>query len=181
MTTASDESMREVGARLAKALADVERAVGPNAWPRVESLVTELVSLYGEGLVRLLEHARASANDARAFEAKLAADEVVASLLSLHGVHPIPLEQRLERALDRVREAIGEARVEIENISDDEVTVRASGVTQAIAATNVTTLVAKAIEREAPEIASVRVDGFDSPQQKPKLLAADQLVRRGAR
>jgi len=180
MSAASDESMREVGARLARGLEDVERAVGPNAWGRVESLVTELVSLYGEGLVRLLEHARASAGDAPALEARLASDEVVASLLSLHGVHPIPLEQRLERALERVREAIGEARVEIERVSNDEVTVRASGVNQAIAATNVTTLVAKAIEREAPEIASVHVDGFAAPPQ-PKLLAPDQLVRRGAR
>jgi hypothetical protein len=180
MTTATDQSMRETGARLARALADVESAVGPNAWGRVESLVTELVSLYGEGLVRLLAHARASARDPGELEASLSSDEVVASLLSLHGAHPIPLDRRLERAMDRVRDAIGEARVEIERVSDDEVTVRASGVNQAIAATNLTALVAKAIEREAPEIASVRVDGLAAAPPE-KLLGVDQLVRRGAR
>ncbi len=175
----NDESMRESSARLAHLLAEVESAVGPNAWGRVETLVTELVGLYGEGLLRLLAHARASTSDASDLEARLAGDEVVSSLLTLHGAHPVPLERRLERALDRVREAIGDAHVEIASVANGEITVRASGVSQAIAATNLTALVAKAIEREAPEIASVQIDGLGPPPQK--LVTAEQLVRRGAR
>ena len=176
----NDEAMRESSARLAHLLAEVESGVGPNAWGRVETLVTELVGLYGEGLLRLLAHARAS-TDASDLEARLGGDEVVSSLLTLHGAHPVPLERRLERALDRVREAIGDARVEIANVSNGEITVRASGVSQAIAANNLTALVAKAIEREAPEIASVHVDGLAPAAPPQKLVTAEQLVRRGAR
>jgi len=176
----NEEAMRESSARITHMLADLEGAVGPNAWPRVEALVTELVALYGEGLLRMLAHARASATDAGELDARLASDQGVASLLSLHGAHPVPLETRLERALVRVREAIGDARVEIERVSSGEITLRASNVHQVVTAGNFTAIVNKAIQHEAPEIAAIHIDGLPAaPPQK--LVTTEQLVRRGAR
>lgn len=73
-------------------LMEAEAACGPAAWPRVESLITALVDLYGAGLERMLEVSRARAKDPGALARALAADEIVSSLLVLHELQEPPVE-----------------------------------------------------------------------------------------
>ena len=56
-----------------------------------------LLDLYGEGLARIVG---AASPDARR---RSPSDELVAHLLLLHGLHPVPLEERVRGALDEVR------------------------------------------------------------------------------
>src|SRR6478752_7314248 len=64
-----------------------------------EELVGAMLELYGEGLERIV----------RALEATpevwdgLAQDGVVASLLLIHGLYPVPITERVEAALESVR------------------------------------------------------------------------------
>jgi hypothetical protein len=67
------------------------------------SLVAALVDLYGAGLERTVACAREAARNAGELDERLIRDELVASLLLLHGLHPLGLEQRIEAALARVR------------------------------------------------------------------------------
>lgn len=78
----------EHGTFIEQLLDEVEATAGPVAWPRVEALVTALVELYGEALERLVAQARVSALDPLAFDAALAKDELLLSLLALRGVAP---------------------------------------------------------------------------------------------
>lgn len=73
-------------------LAEAEAACGRAAWPRVESLITALVDLYGVGLERIVEMARARVADPHAFDRALVGDEVVSSLLVLHEIVEPPPE-----------------------------------------------------------------------------------------
>ena len=57
-----------------------------------------LLDLYGEGLARIVDVAVATTA-----AAALADDELVAHLLLLHGLHPVPVEERVRGALDEVR------------------------------------------------------------------------------
>ncbi|SDK29088.1 hypothetical protein SAMN05421874_106286 [Nonomuraea maritima] len=56
-------------------------------------LVTELLDLYGEGLERVM----ATVDEEQA--ARLAADELVGSLLLLHDLHPLDRDARLQAVL----------------------------------------------------------------------------------
>ena len=62
-----------------------------------EELAGALMDLYGEGLERIM----AALDDET--RGRLAEDGVVASLLLMHGLIPVPLEERVREALDSVR------------------------------------------------------------------------------
>jgi hypothetical protein len=88
-------------------LLEASAAAGPIARERAEELVRLVVELYGAGLERVLE----LAYDAGALDddllASLAGDELVSSLLLVHGLHPYGVEERVQRALDDVRPYLG--------------------------------------------------------------------------
>jgi hypothetical protein len=80
--------LREHDKHILRLLADAEAACGPIAWPRVETLIAALVDLYGAGFERMWAMARASAANEKDLRARVAADELVRSLLILHELHP---------------------------------------------------------------------------------------------
>jgi hypothetical protein len=86
---------REAGARIDALLA----AVGPAARERAEDLLREVTDLYGEGLERLLDllHEHGALTDEVA--TALAADDLVAGLLLVHGLHPYDVPTRIVRRL----------------------------------------------------------------------------------
>lgn len=90
--------MSEVAARdrrILQLLAEAEAACGPTAWPRVESLVTALVELYGAGLARIVETARGRVADPAGLDRALVRDELVSSLLVLHELVEPPPEDMI--------------------------------------------------------------------------------------
>ena len=94
---------RAAGDRIAKLLDDVHAAVGGRTWASVEELVRVLTDLYGAGLARTIE--LIGDGDPGVLR-RLAADELVASLLLLHGLHPDGLDARIGRAVDAVASAV---------------------------------------------------------------------------
>lgn len=106
-----------------------------------EELVRVLASLHGECLRRIC-----GALDAGAIE-RLCADPLVASLFITHGLHPVPLEERVRRAIAPV------AGAELVSASEDCVEVRFNGSSSVVPA------IEQAVYRAAPEILEVRVAG----------------------
>ena len=129
--------------------------------PRADAdeLVRTLVTLYGEGLARMLEVVRGSEDGEQIVEG-LCADEFVASLLIVHDLHPVPLEVRIQRALDSVRPYLRShgGEVEIVDIDDGIVELRLRGTCDGCPSSSVTLkhAVEKAIYSYAPEIIEVR-------------------------
>lgn len=147
-----------VGRDVEALLDELESRVDAAAWPRVEPLVRALVTLYGGAMDRLLAHARAAAATREGFDVLLAEDELLSSLLLIHRLHPIGLEQRIELALRRLRAQLPTfARLEIVDIDVGIVRLRPADDDEARPPP--TRVVARAIEREAPEITGVRIDG----------------------
>ena len=178
--------LRECGTRIERLLDELHTSVGPTAWPRVEALVTTLVELYECGITRLVSHARAAANDRDALDATLTGDEVVAGLLALHGIHPVPLEERVRRALDEVhRVAVTDGcRCELASVDRSTVTLRLSlvaGASHAVARA-LAAVASRAVEQAAPEIAAVDVVGLPpAPAPTPSLVSVERLVSKGRR
>src|SRR5438105_2334661 len=88
-------------------LAELRELVAPSAWERVEEVLARLVRLYGAGLERALAHARAAGAYAPTFDELVGEDAVLASLLVLHGLHPLPTVERIRRAVECVTDTLG--------------------------------------------------------------------------
>jgi Fe-S cluster biogenesis protein NfuA/nitrite reductase/ring-hydroxylating ferredoxin subunit len=88
-------------------LLEASAAAGPAARERAEELVRLVVDLYGAGLERLLDIAYECGALTEDLLAALAADDLVSSLLLVHGLHPYPVEERVEQALRDVRPYLG--------------------------------------------------------------------------
>jgi Fe-S cluster biogenesis protein NfuA len=127
-----------------------------------EELAGALMELYGEGLERIME---AVDGETRA---RLAEDGVVASLLLMHGLYPVPLEDRVREALDSVRpymESHG-GNVELLGISDGVARIRLEGhcVGCAASASTLELGIRQALEAIAPDLEGLEVEGvLDEP------------------
>jgi hypothetical protein len=78
--------LRAVGDRIEALLDQLESTLEARAWEQVEDVVSLVTQLYGGGLARILE----LAGDDGALRERLADDDLVASLLLLHDLHPDP-------------------------------------------------------------------------------------------
>jgi len=165
----SELSVSQMAERVATLVAGFERVSTPRqAREGAEELVSTIVGLYGNGIERILEIVHESAGDRspEIFE-RLAADPFVESLLCLHGLHPVALEDRVQAALDSVRPYLEshEGGVEIAGIEDGVVLLRLEGSCDGCpsSAATVKLAVEKAILARIPEIHEVRALGTPEP------------------
>lgn len=147
----------ELTERIQRLTAELERQPDPALRRLAEDLAASVLELHGEGLERLLA---ALDDDARE---RLAEDGVVSSLLMIHGLHPVPVEKRVLRALDQVRpymESHG-GNVELLGVEDGVVRLRLVGSCDGCAASASTLELAveKAIQEEAPDVLGMFVEG----------------------
>ncbi len=138
-------------------LADLEALPDPLARQTAAAAVQGLVELYGAGLERIVEEI--AARDDGELATALAGDELVAHLLLLHGLHPVPLEARVRAALDSVRpylESHG-GSVELAEIDGAAVRLRLQGSCSGCPSSSMTLKLAieQAIQKSAPEIEEV--------------------------
>jgi|GraSoiStandDraft_27_1057306.scaffolds.fasta_scaffold456203_2 Fe-S cluster biogenesis protein NfuA len=150
--------LRAVGSRIELLLAELRSAGDPATAAKAEELVRLLMQFYGGGLARVVE----LADEAQL--ARLADDELVASLLVLHDLHPRSTEERIRQALDRVRPYLGSHAGGVDLLGVDQagmVHLRLEGTCHGCPSSTVTVKLAieRAIEEAAPEVAGVQVEG----------------------
>jgi Fe-S cluster biogenesis protein NfuA len=121
------------------------------------ALVQALLELYGDGLARIVEHI-AQRDDGAIAEA-LADDELVAHLLMLHGLHPVPLDARVRAALDEVRPYLETHGGDVQLLDVDQGVVRLQlqGSCSGCPSSAVTLkhAVEEAIRRTAPDVTDI--------------------------
>jgi Fe-S cluster biogenesis protein NfuA/nitrite reductase/ring-hydroxylating ferredoxin subunit len=134
-----------------------------------EELVAAVVQMYGAGLERIV----AAIGDAPVRD-ELIDDPVVASLLLIHDLYPVPLEERVAEALERVRpymESHG-GDVELLGVADGVAHLRLQGSCRSCAASSATLELAvrQALEEVAPDLRGMEVDGVVEPEPGPEPL-----------
>lgn len=137
-----------------------------------EELVRLLVEMYGEGLERVVALLR---ERDPALVDQLAADTVVEGLLLLHELHPLDVDARVQRALDRVRPYLGSHAGGVEYLGIDSEGVaqlRLQGSCDGCPSSALTVKMAieGAIQDAAPELTGVEVEGVAAPKESAKLL-----------
>ncbi|MEY8017166.1 NifU family protein [Mycobacterium servetii] len=173
-----DAQWRTAGDRI-QTLLDSCAAGGAAARDRARQLVREVVGLYGAGLERIL----GLAGDPGLAE-RLATDDLVASLLLVHGLHPHDVRRRVCDALDRVRPYLGShgGDVDLIGIDGDIVRLAFTGSCKSCPSSAVTLELAveDAIRAAAPEVGAIEVVTAEPTRMIPaeSLLAQ---VRSGGR
>jgi Fe-S cluster biogenesis protein NfuA/nitrite reductase/ring-hydroxylating ferredoxin subunit len=168
--------VRDVGERVEELLAGL-RSAGGSAGPAAEELVSLLVGLYGDGLGRIVALLAQAGPDGAAMLAELTADPLVESLLLLHGLHPLDVDARIQRALDQVRPYLGShaGGVEYLGVRDGVARLRLEGSCHGCPSSTVTVQLAitGAVQDAAPEVDEVVVEGMTQPPA-PALLQIGQ-------
>jgi Fe-S cluster biogenesis protein NfuA len=151
--------LRAKGDRLERMLEELEAACDPGTYRRAAEVLRLVVELYGAGLARLVQIVQDRAPGALE---DLAADELLASLLVVHGLHPRSLSARVEGALATVRPLLAAHGGDVELLGVDQdagaVQLRLLGNCDGCPSSSVTlrAAVETAIREAAPEM--VRLD-----------------------
>jgi Fe-S cluster biogenesis protein NfuA/nitrite reductase/ring-hydroxylating ferredoxin subunit len=161
MDAASPEELLERVQRLSER---VERLEDPAARDAAQDLVAAILEMHGAGLATIGGVLDEAGPAGEAAKAKLVADPVVASLLLIHDLYPVPLEQRVGEALEEVRPYMEshDGNVELLGVEDGVVRLRLAGSCDGCPASASTLELAikEALEKAAPDLAGLEVEGL---------------------
>ena len=154
----------DVGDRVARVealLEQIESLPDRVAREAAMEMVQALLDLYGEGLARTIEPLDAETRRA------VADDELVAHLLLLHDLHPVPVEARVHEALEEVRPYLDShgGGVELVGVEDGVVRLRMFGSCDGCPSSAMTLKLAieDAIHKAAPDVVEVEAEGVSAP------------------
>ncbi len=156
------DRLRATGERI-DTLLDASGSGGVVARERAEELVRLTADLYGTAIERILDIVHEAGHLDDDVLAALAGDDLVASLLLVHDLHPYDVGLRVEQALDSVRPYLGSHGGDVELLEVSEagvVRLRLLGSCDGCPSSSVTLKLAVegAIEAAAPEITSIEVE-----------------------
>jgi Fe-S cluster biogenesis protein NfuA len=155
----------------------IEQSADSAARAGAQELVQAVLDLHGAGFARVLERIEAVGPPGRSLLDAMAQDDLVGSLLLLHGLHPIDLETRVERALNGVRPYLRShgGEVAVVGVADGVVRLRMQGSCQGCpsSAETLKHTIEEAIVRAAPDAAAIVVESVD--QSPAGFIPVEQL------
>ena len=151
-------------ARVEELSARLEQVADPFARAAAEDLVGAIMDLYGEGFERIVAALLEAGEPAAPVRAALLEDGVVASLLLIHDLYPVSLEDRVEEALESVRPYLAShgGSVELASLQDGVARLRLEGSCRGCPASSATLELAikQALEEAAPDLTGLEVEGL---------------------
>jgi Fe-S cluster biogenesis protein NfuA len=162
------QDLRATGDRIEQLLTELRGTADPRTYGIAEELLRLVSDLYGAGLTRVVEVTQEHAPE---LTEAFAADDLIASLLLVLGLHPQPLDRRVEEALTSVRPFLAQHGGDVELLDLDAeagaVLLRLLGSCDGCPSSAVTLQMAveRAITEAAPEIFRIEVD---EPSKAPR-------------
>jgi Fe-S cluster biogenesis protein NfuA/nitrite reductase/ring-hydroxylating ferredoxin subunit len=178
----SPVALRQAGERI-ETLLEASSAGGVVARDRADELVRVVAELYGAGLARVLRILEDSGALTPAVQNALVGDDLVASLLLVHGLHPQDVQARVESALESVRPYLGThgGDVELIDVSNDGVVqLRLLGSCDGCPSSSATLELAveSAVEAAAPEVTAINVVSGAKPRSGQAVIPISALRTR---
>jgi Fe-S cluster biogenesis protein NfuA len=150
-----------IGEAIEQRLEALQARADPRVFDQAVELLQLVTELYGAGLERVMDLANAHAPD---LVARITADDLLATLLVVNGLHPEDVRVRIARALDGVRPFLAGHGGDVELLDIDErvgaVYLRLLGSCDGCPSSAITlrTTVERAIVDAAPEITIIDVE-----------------------
>jgi len=147
-----DHAVRERLAVLNEQLEQLEVTPGPIGELALAAM-SGLAAIYGQALARALDLADP------ALVERMLGDELIGHLLALHGIHPAPVEARVARAIEGLRERLSAraAEIELDGIDHSVAIVRVSLRGCGTSLASIKPAVSQAVLAAAPELADVTI------------------------
>src|ERR1044072_877492 len=157
------QAPEELVERVQDLLGSLDEIADPVAQARVQELVGAVLELYGAGLERILGVIADAGEGAIHIRKALLDDGIVASLLLIPGLYPVPLEERVTEAIESVRPFLAShgGGVEILSIEDGVARLRLQGSCNGCPASASTLdhALKEAIDEAAPDLLALEVEG----------------------
>jgi len=181
MSLSDDSGFRERIERIEALIQAIERSADPAVRASAQELVQAVLDLHGAGFARVRDRLEGSGGPGRSLLDELARDDLVGSLLMLHGLHPLDLESRAQQALDSVRPFLQTHGGEVELVGTEGgvVRLRMKGNCQGCPSSSATLRdrIEAAIVEAAPDATAIEVVGPDEPAKPPAgFISVDQLL-----
>jgi hypothetical protein len=166
-----DEQMR----RIASLIEEIERDANHNVRDAMHQLMQSDLDLHRGGLERMLEIVRSS-DAGPALLPLLAGDTQMASVLLVHGLHPVSFESRVAQAIDGLRSTVrshGYAIDRVDTTPDQGIRLTLSPMGRRAARFSSSVMVQTiemAMYETAPDFTSLAIDGLieDAPAPPPQ-------------
>lgn len=159
-------NFRQAGERIEQLLGELRATSSPPALRQIEDCMSTVVDLYGEVLHRIVDIVSTPNLASGAVAARLLDDDMIASVLILHNLHPQGFRSRIATALERVRPYLGSHGGDIELLVADErsgtVRLRLAGSCDGCPSSLLTVknAVEAAIMKVAPDVTCIEVQGM---------------------
>lgn len=110
--------------RIEELIRKLESSADPDSLATARELVQSLMELYGAGLDRITEVAQKSAAGREILD-ELGRDELVGNLLAANGLHPLDLDTRVRRAVEKLGARLrAQGSVDLLGIDDGVIRLR---------------------------------------------------------
>lgn len=155
------EQLRATGDQIEHLLDEIGRLPDRRAKEWAEELLRLVTDMYEAALSRMIESGcRPGAIAGPALLDTWAKDDLIASLLILHGLHPDGTRERVQRALEDLNPSLGAGDVRLLDIDPEAGTarIRALGDGTSGSQARIEALVLKVIEDVAPELTDVNLE-----------------------
>ena len=158
----------EVVARVQELTAQLDSLSDPTVRKTAQEFMRAIMELYGLGLAKVVQVLSDSGDAGAPMRQELIQDGVFASLLLIHDLYPVSLEERIEEGLDTVRPYLAShgGAVEVVRIKDGAVYLRLEGSCKGCPASQATLELAikKALNESAPDLVGLQVEGVIDQQ-----------------
>jgi Fe-S cluster biogenesis protein NfuA len=168
--------------RIGALVQEIEAIADPAVRASTTQLVQLIMEFHGTGLDRAMEILAEAGDPGMALIEKLGRDPVVSSLLVLYGLHPDSLEDRVNKAVERLAPKLQRdgAVVQLLGIEDGAVRIQVTPGEHSCGSTSkaLQATVEDAIYEAAPDVVSLSVEGLEG---KPGngFVSLDQLAGAG--
>lgn len=168
---ATDIHPGELLDRVQELSAQIDELPDPRARELAQELVSAIIAMYGDGLGRIMATIEGARDAGATIIDELTQDGAVASLLLIHDLYPVSLEDRVMEALDTVRpymESHG-GNVELVSLQDGVAKLVLQGSCNGCSASRATLELAikQALDEHAPDLAGLEVEGVTEPAAPP--------------
>jgi Fe-S cluster biogenesis protein NfuA len=157
------QAPEELVERVQDLLGSLDDIADPFAQQRVQELIGAVLELYGAGLDRILGVVNDAGEPGLPIREALLEDGIVASLLLIHGLFPVPLEERVIEALDSVRPFLAShgGNVELLSVQDGVARLQLQGSCNGCPSSAATLehALREAIDVAAPDLLGLEVEG----------------------
>lgn len=163
MSEGQEKDLGQHLARIEVLVQELEEMASAQASGAAQELVRTLLHMHRQGISRLLELLK-DVSGRQGLVACCERDAFLSGLLLLHGLHPLDVETRVRRALERIRPGLGDIGADIELVSVKGGIVRLKLVEGGLPVPRVLRTVLEEILAEAaPDAERIEWEGWMEP------------------